>query len=76
MKGAGMNKDTIGNRLKTVREEHELSQRELAAEMGVSNSSISRIEKDESLPGTKTLIAYMDYFCISADWILGRGANE
>lgn len=72
MKGAGMNKDTIGNRLKSVRVENELSQRELAAQMGVGNSTISRIERDESLPDTNTLIAYMDYFCISADWILGR----
>lgn len=69
------NTDTIGNRLKSLRVEHDLSQRELATELGVSNSTISRIEKDESLPDTKTLIAYMDHFCISADWIL-RGVEN
>lgn len=37
--------DTIGNRLKALRAEHEISQRELAEAMEVSNSTISRIEK-------------------------------
>lgn len=62
--------DTIANRLKTLRVEHDLSQRQLADEMGVSNATISRIEKGESLPDTKTLIAYVEQFCVSADWIL------
>lgn len=68
--------DTIGNRLTALRVEHDLSQRELAKELGVSNSTISRIEKDESLPDTKTLIAYTEHFCISADWILFGKEHE
>lgn len=62
--------DTIANRLKSLRVEHEISQRKLAEELGISNSTVSRIEKDESLPDTKTLIAYTEHFCVSADWIL------
>lgn len=62
--------DTIGNRLKSLRVEHDLSQRQLANEMGVSNATISRIEMGERRPDTKTLITYSEYFGVSTDWIL------
>lgn len=68
--------DTIGNRLKTLRMEHEISQRELAEALGVSNSTISRIEKVDSLPDTKTLIAYSEHFGVSTDWILFGKEHE
>lgn len=65
-----MTPDTIGNRLRSLRIEHEISQRELARDIGVSNSTIARIEKGDSLPDTRTLIAYSEHYCVSTDWIL------
>ena len=62
--------DTIAGRLRTLRMEHEISQRELAEAMEVSNSTISRIEKGESLPDTYTLMVYAEHFGVSTDWIL------
>lgn len=71
-----MTPDTIGNRLRSLRIEHEISQRELARDIGVSNSTIARIEKGDSLPDTRTLIAYSEHFCTSADWILFGKEHE
>ena len=62
--------DTIANRLKSLRVEHEISQRQLAEEMKVSNSTIARAEKGESLPDTYTLMVYAEHFGVSTDWIL------
>ena len=61
--------DTMGNRLKALRVEHEISQRELAEAMEVSNSTISRIEKG-AMPDVETLIKYAEHFGVSTDWIL------
>ena len=61
--------DTIAGRLRTLRMEHEISQRELAEAMEVSNSTISRIEKG-AMPDVETLIKYAEHFGVSTDWIL------
>jgi transcriptional regulator with XRE-family HTH domain len=44
----------IGKRIKTLREEHGLSQGQLAAKTGLTRSQISRVEKDER-PGVKAV---------------------
>lgn len=62
--------DTIAGRLRTLRMEHEISQRQLAEELKVSNSTVARAEKGESLPDTYTLMVYAEHFGVSTDWIL------
>ena len=62
--------DRICDRLRTLRMEHEISQRQLAEELKVSNSTVSRAEKGESLPDTYTLMVYAEHFGVSTDWIL------
>ena len=49
------NKGSVGNKLRTVREERGLSQRELAQHAGVSTNAISLIERDENSPSVSTL---------------------
>jgi transcriptional regulator with XRE-family HTH domain len=49
------NKGSVGNKLRTVREERGLSQRELAQRAGVSTNAISLIERDENSPSVATL---------------------
>lgn len=52
---------------------HDLSQRELAAEIGTSNATISRLVTGKSeYPDTKTLISLADFFGVSTDYLLGR----
>lgn len=45
----------VGVRLKSVRKKHGLSQRELAKRAGVTNSTISMIEKDSVSPSVSSL---------------------
>ena len=49
------NKGSVGNKLRTVREERGLSQRELAQLAGISTNAISLIERDENSPSVSTL---------------------
>jgi len=49
------NKGSVGSKLRTVREERGLSQRELAQRAGVSTNAISLIERDENSPSVSTL---------------------
>ena len=64
--------DTIGNRLNGLLSEHDLSQRELSAEINVAHSTISRIISGNVIPSGRVLIELADYFCVSIDWLVGR----
>lgn len=46
---------SLGTRLRTARNEHDLTQRELARRAGVSANAISLIERDEISPSVATL---------------------
>lgn len=48
-------KTTLGNKIRNVRTERGLSQRELAARAGLSANAISLIERDENSPSVATL---------------------
>lgn len=64
----------FGNRLSDLLASHDMSQRELAAELGVNNVTISRIINGQGNVMLSTLIAIADYFCVSIDWLVGREA--
>lgn len=64
--------DTIGNRLNGLLAEHDLSQRDLSAEINVAHSTISRIISGNVIPSGRVLIELADYFCVSIDWLVGR----
>ena len=59
-------------RIKELREEHRLTQKELAEKIGVAQSNISRWEKEEMEPAAGFVIKLADYFEVSADYLLGR----
>jgi transcriptional regulator with XRE-family HTH domain len=48
-------KGTVGNKLRVIREERGLSQRQLAHRAGISTNAISLIERDENSPSVSTL---------------------
>jgi transcriptional regulator with XRE-family HTH domain len=50
-----MGKISVGSKLRSIREERNLSQRELAQLAGVSTNAISLIERDENSPSVATL---------------------
>lgn len=55
----------LGGRLKSLREAHNLSQRELAKRAGVSNAIISMIEQNRSSPSVGMLKKLLDGFPLS-----------
>ncbi len=62
----------IGNRLKSLRENKGLSQRDLAKVIQVSPSTVAMYELDQRSPDNDTIIKLSDFFNISADYLLGR----
>ena len=61
----------IGKRLETLRKGRGMSQRELAAILGVTNYTISAYENDRSEPGDDIKIQLAKLFDISLDYLMG-----
>ena len=61
----------IGENLKRLRREKDLTQEELAAHLGVSFQAISKWERGESYPDITILPALSNYFKISIDELVG-----
>lgn len=57
---------------KNLRAEKNISQTDLAKNLGVSKACISMIEIGKNEPTARTLIAYSDFFGCSIDFLLGR----
>lgn len=60
----------IGERLRKLRKEKSLSQKELAGILGTSQGYISDIEKDIKKPGTDFLISLKRFLKVDLDWFL------
>lgn len=64
------NENTYPNRLKEIREEHGLSQREAAKELGIATLTYQRYEYGiRDIPGD-ILIKINDLFGVSSDYVL------
>ncbi|MDE5721972.1 MAG: helix-turn-helix domain-containing protein [Clostridia bacterium] len=59
-------------RLKSMRTEHNLSQKALAQKIGSSQKAVDYWEKGSSEPTARFIIALSDCFGCSADYLLGR----
>ena len=66
---------SLGERLKALRSArsvalgHKLSQREVAAAIGVARSYVAACETDSDKPGYDTFVALADYYGVSLDWL-------
>lgn len=65
-------KDFFATRLSALRKEANISGRALAAEIGVSQQSVSQFESGSIYPHANTLVALADYFDVSLDYLVGR----
>ncbi len=65
----------LGYRLRLLRRQNHLSQKELGRLLGVSKVSVSSYEKGTRLPSMGTLLMILKVFDVSADYILGRELN-
>jgi len=62
----------LAKRLKYLREERNLTQKELAEKLGISPSAIGMYESDKRNPDTYMLNILANFFNVSVDYILGR----
>lgn len=67
----------IGERIKQIRKEQKISQTKFAAEFGISQAYVSKIEKGTENP-SDTLLKFISYkYCISFEWLkTGESKNE
>lgn len=63
------------NALRKLRKERNVTQKQLARALGVSESTISLYESGKHEPDHATLIKIADYFNVSIDYLLGRTSN-
>lgn len=62
----------FSQRLKELRTEKELSQGELAKELGISRASIINYENGERIPDVEFAQKIADYFFVTVDYLIGR----
>ncbi|MCL2751202.1 MAG: helix-turn-helix domain-containing protein [Firmicutes bacterium] len=63
--------ELFGKRIKELREEKGLGQKELAAVLGTSKQNISRWEKGYFEPDQKTTVSLARFFAVSTDYLFG-----
>ena len=64
--------DTIGSRMKQLRDNSGLSQKDIAALCKSSQATIAKFETGKALPSLKNALWYADYFNVSMDYICCR----
>ncbi|AFK85862.1 MULTISPECIES: helix-turn-helix domain-containing protein [Thermoanaerobacterium] len=62
----------LKDKLKTLRNEKKLTQRELAKLLNLSPSTIAMYEIGQRFPDPETLQKIADFFDVSVDYLLGR----
>ncbi|MGI5892868.1 MAG: helix-turn-helix transcriptional regulator [Bacillota bacterium] len=62
----------FAQRLKQLRQQHKLTQQQLADATGVGRATLAHYEAGTSEPGLTNLIKLADYFGISLDSLAGR----
>mgnify|MGYP003506712749 CR=1 FL=1 len=66
----------IGNALKKIRKDNNLSQEQLADELGVSRQAISKWEPAAAYPEMDKIIALCERFHLNIDDLLHKDINE
>lgn len=69
------NNSIIKERLKRLREEKGIYQKDLADKLHITRATIASYETGKSLPSLDVVLKYADFFECTTDYILGR-TNE
>ena len=62
-------------RIRDLREDHDLMQKEVAAVLGIQQTVYSRYERGFQTIPLEHLIKLADYYRVSTDYLLGRTEN-
>ncbi len=66
---------SIGERIKIIREQLNLKQKDLAEKLGTTQAAISRYEKNERSPDAVLLEKLVQSLDINPTWLLGSGGR-
>jgi len=72
MQKGSSEKSTFAATLGKLRREKGLSQRQAAAELGISQALLSHYENDAREPKLDFVVKACDYYAVTTDYILGR----
>jgi len=72
MQGDASKKSRFAVNLSKLRHEKGLSQRQAAAELGVSQALLSHYENDSREPRLDFVIKICDFYAVTTDYMLGR----
>jgi len=64
------------SRIRELREQHGLQQKNLAIDLGVSQPTVSDWENGRKVPSAKSTAKLADYFGVSVDYLLGRDVPD
>lgn len=65
----------LSKRLKELRFNHKMSQKDLAEKLFVSGQAVGKWERDEASPNPETLLRISEIFGITVDELLGRPSS-
>lgn len=65
----------FGKKINELRKNKNITQEEMAAELGVTAAAVSKWENNYTLPDILMLCALADYFEVTTDELLGRNPN-
>ena len=71
-----VSKMTFGNRLLKLRKDKQLSQTELADNVGIHKNVLGKYEREEVKPSIDVAIRIADFFNVSLDFLVGKIEQE
>ena len=70
-----INRKDIGDRIKSLRQDRKISQEQMALDLHISRSTVSKIETDGRITSLEVLIQLSEYYHVSTDYIL-KGISD
>lgn len=71
-----MYKEGFGKRLKAARKKAGYTQQEITQQINIKQSQLSKIENNQIEPNIELLGELIDFYEVSADWIIGTGIKK
>lgn len=71
-----MYKELLGDKLKKARTNAGYTQQQVTDYLSIKQSQLSKIENGQLEPSIETLGTLIDFYEVSADWILGTGIRK
>jgi len=66
-----MHEDKLGDRIKQLRNEKDLTQEELADQLSLNRANIANWETNRALPDANTILQLADFFNVTTDYLMG-----